>query len=372
MLGRPLAASALALLVTLPLWWWLGRVDPLLMAPALILTAWLPARRGIRAVPPHAVDILLAVMATAASLAALGWWLAGAIDGRSLAIMVVVQAAALYGRRWFDAWRWPARIAAIALGTAALMAALDVGYRPRCAGAPPRVALLTSLPLVWGDGDIGAILGGATAPDPAYRLLSQRVALTPFDALDATVVTRTDVLLLAHPRALPPEQLVLIDEWVRGGGAALVLADPLSLWPTERPLGDPANPPVTSLLTPLLTRWGLTLDAPPGLAAQTVDQPVGASRLTLAGAGRFQAALPDCRLSAGRRIAACRIGRGEALLLADADLLHEPLWRAPLPWPTDTALVARNDNLRWLVGRLNALGGAGSCAAMLTPLWVRP
>ena len=60
---------------------------------------------------------------------------------------------------------------------------------------------------------------------------------------------------MAHPLAQTAENLVALDQWVRGGGRVLLLADPMLEWPSERPLGDPLRPPPmfmdTGLLAPL-------------------------------------------------------------------------------------------------------------------------
>ena len=70
------------------------------------------------------------------------------------------------------------------------------------------------------------------------------------------------LLLAAQPRALPAEELVALDAWVRRGGRLVLLADPLLEWPSELPLGDPRRPPLAFPDTGLLKHWGLRLDAP--------------------------------------------------------------------------------------------------------------
>ena len=73
------------------------------------------------------------------------------------------------------------------------------------------------------------------------------------------------LLLMAHPRAQPAEVLVELDQWVRGGGQLLLLADPRLDWHSERPLGDRLRPPPAFADTGLLGHWGLRLEraAPP-------------------------------------------------------------------------------------------------------------
>ena len=56
--------------------------------------------------------------------------------------------------------------------------------------------------------------------------------------------------------------LVELDQWVRGGGRLLLLADPMLEWPSERPLGDRLRPPPAFADTGLLAHWGLRLERP--------------------------------------------------------------------------------------------------------------
>ena len=62
---------------------------------------------------------------------------------------------------------------------------------------------------------------------------------------------------MAQPLAQPAEDLVALDDWVRGGGRVLLLADPMLEWPSKRPLGDPLRPPPMFMDTGLLAHWGL-------------------------------------------------------------------------------------------------------------------
>src|SRR3546814_17584016 len=73
----------------------------------------------------------------------------------------------------------------------------------------------------------------------------------------------------------------------------------------------------------------------------------------------------SCRAFAGGRIAHCRIGKGEAWLVGDADLLFAPLWQPPLP---GAAHLRRADTMEWLDARLR---GEGAGAAWFRPLWIR-
>ena len=55
---------------------------------------------------------------------------------------------------------------------------------------------------------------------------------------------------MVQPQAQPAAVLVELDQWVRGGGHVLLLADPALEWPSERPFGDPLRPPLAYPETP--------------------------------------------------------------------------------------------------------------------------
>ena len=115
--------------------------------------------------------------------------------------------------------------------------------------------------------------------------------------------------------------------WVRRGGRVLILADPDLRWPTRLPVGDSRRPPPASLLAPLLHHWGLTLEdaTAPDLLVEQIGDRGEARRFALAAPGRL-AAGGGCRLGAFAWLAMCAIGEGRALVIADADLLHDDLW----------------------------------------------
>jgi hypothetical protein len=205
-------------------------------------------------------------------------------------------------------------VAALLIGTAITVAV--IGRQPRA--LPPRppndrpaLLLLTSLPIVFGEqfslGDGGS---------PALTALSKRYRVLPIGVASGAELARAHLLLMAHPAAQPPEDLVALDDWVRRGGRVLLLADPLLEWPSSRPLGDPLRPAPMFTDTGLLNHWGLRLDAPDrrgreplGLAGYNImtDSP-----------GRLAG---GCDISRDALVAHCRIGKGRATVVADADLL---------------------------------------------------
>jgi hypothetical protein len=168
----------------------------------------------------------------------------------------------------------------------------------------------------------------------------------PVDTLDAATLQSFEHMLLAQPRLLQPQELVALDDWVREGGHVVILADPLLRRPDERPLGDPRRAPVTSLLDPLMTHWGLTLEP---ARPERIERRVLArgAMIQLAGASRFAAGKgTPCALAENGLIAYCRIGKGRAVLIADADWIDDRLWTfAPLrprdrrQWTSDAPTV---------------------------------
>ena len=194
----------------------------------------------------------------------------------------------------------------------------------KAAEVRPDLMLMTALPIIWGEKGAFDPTG---RPAQAYTALQREFQVRPLDVLDKASLGRGDLLLLAQPRALAPEELVELDEWVRRGGRALILTDPALVWPSELALGDSRRPPPIGLLDPILTHWGIRID-PPADRALVVEG--GESRrLAMAAPGTIATSNSGCSVERSRHLARCRIGRGEVILLADADLLHDSLWAAP-------------------------------------------
>lgn len=213
-----------------------------------------------------------------------------------------------------------ARVRALAILAAVLMAAgvavALVGREPRTlAPRPPSerpaLLLLTSLPLVFPEQF--TLRGGGS---PALTALETRYRVLPISATDAADLARGRLLLMAHPQAQTADNLVALDAWVRRGGRVMLLADPMSEWPSQRPLGDPLRPSPMFMDTGLLAHWGLRLDAPHQRGPKA--QKLGGFDVLTDSPGKL---FGRCSISADRLVAHCRIGRGRATIVADADLL---------------------------------------------------
>jgi hypothetical protein len=177
----------------------------------------------------------------------------------------------------------------------------------------PTLALLTSLPLMFGE-SFGLAGGGS----PALTRLQQRYNVVPIGVADAASLRGKELLLMAHPRAQPAEALVDLDRWVRGGRHVLLLADPRLDWPSERPLGDRLRPPPAFADTGLLAHWGLSLSGP------GPDGPasVGNEDIEIMAASPGKLSSQNCAVVGNGFVARCSIGRGSATIIADADFLN--------------------------------------------------
>ncbi len=201
------------------------------------------------------------------------------------------------------------------LWTAALVALLALtGCRSQASDGKPKPDLyvLTSLPLVFDEGFVpGPAMGEAAV------FLRERYTLKPIDL--PSQLPKGAVLLAAQPRALPAEELVALDKWVRGGGRLVLLADPLLEWSSERALGDRLRPPVSFADTGLLTHWGLRLDAP---EARGLSNDRSTNSIAFLSPGILVKIGGDCAIYDDGWNAVCRLGKGEAVVIADADVLN--------------------------------------------------
>ncbi len=121
------------------------------------------------------------------------------------------------------------------------------------------VGLASGLPL---EGDIAAAMQGQ--PLHPYAIVNQlrqlyelRTITTEFDKVEPDI----DVLLIVHPQGLSQKTLYAIDQFVLGGGRALVFVDPHSETQQIRPnrFAQPGGP-VDSNLEPLFKAWGVELE----------------------------------------------------------------------------------------------------------------
>jgi hypothetical protein len=179
--------------------------------------------------------------------------------------------------------------------------------------AKAQLHLLTALPLLWAE-DFGLDQSGS----PVIERLERDYRVTPVDL--PSQLPEHGLLLAAQPRALPAEELVELDAWVRRGGRLVLLADPRLEWPSKRPVGDPLRAPFAYPDTGLLQHWGLRLDAPDQRGVVRVT--LGGKAIATASPGSLVRTRGACRVTESGLVANCAIGSGHATIIADADFLN--------------------------------------------------
>lgn len=234
-----------------------------------------------------------------------------------LPLLLLIAATTLF-------WQWPA-----SSGNAPDSAATD----------KPVIALMTSLPVIWGEAaSMTEIISGKAVPEPIYAHWQIRYKIEAVDSFETLPESGTDLIILAQPNAMDPADIAAVDDWIRAGGRAIILTDPMLVWPTELPLGDARRPLATGLLSPLLSHWGLELLAPDDIGSEVVELELDDLVIVTAGIGTFglvdqaDGSKGQCALSAGRVLAHCEIGDGQVILIADADFLNSGFWSDDREW----------------------------------------
>lgn len=216
-------------------------------------------------------------------------------------------------------------IAALVL---AAMAAIAwwAGSRPARTNEP--IGLFTTLPILWDETtELAATLDPAASPHWARRVLSRTGTIAPLDLLAApgghAPLSGLRRLIMAQPRVLSPRENVALDEWVRGGGRLLLLADPALTEESRYPLGDPRRPQAVALLSPILARWGLELHFDDRQPLGEASRAVMGMALPVNLPGHFTTAgQANCRLWDDGLTATCAIGKGRVVAVADAAVLE--------------------------------------------------
>jgi ABC-type uncharacterized transport system involved in gliding motility auxiliary subunit len=126
----------------------------------------------------------------------------------------------------------------------------------------PVIGLMSSIGL---QGQFNPATGQMGEPWPIYteiqQLFNLRTLTLDLDRIDKDV----DVLMVVHPKQLPPKTLYAIDQFVMRGGRVLLLVDPNA--GADLSGQDPSNPLAGAManhssdLQPLLGTWGIDYDA---------------------------------------------------------------------------------------------------------------
>lgn len=192
-------------------------------------------------------------------------------------------------------------------------------------GKQQRTGLFTTLPILWAESaDLAELVKGEAPPHWAKAALARRGPIVPLDSLAR--IEGVDLLLIAQPRPLSPQENVALDEWVRKGGHVVIFADPMLTADSLFPIGDRRRPQDVVLLSPLLTHWGLQLGFDNTQAFGPHEVPLLGRALPVNLPGHLAVTDPGqgCALIDGGIAARCRIGKGRALVVADAALLESP------------------------------------------------
>jgi len=122
----------------------------------------------------------------------------------------------------------------------------------------PVVGWLSSLPM---QGDFDMQTGRPRPPWVVYAQVEQLYTVRNLEPSLTTIGNDVDVLVLVHPKELPPAALYAIDQFAMRGGHILAFIDPSAQ--ADQAGADPNNPMAqfaadkSSHLEPLLASWGL-------------------------------------------------------------------------------------------------------------------
>jgi ABC-type uncharacterized transport system involved in gliding motility auxiliary subunit len=122
----------------------------------------------------------------------------------------------------------------------------------------PTVGWLSSLPM---QGDFDVQTGRPGQPWVVYGQVEQLYTVRNLEPSLTTIGNDIDVLVIVHPKELPPAALYAIDQFALRGGRILAFVDPNAQ--QDRSGADPNNPMAqfsadkSSHLEPLLAAWGL-------------------------------------------------------------------------------------------------------------------
>jgi ABC-type uncharacterized transport system involved in gliding motility auxiliary subunit len=125
----------------------------------------------------------------------------------------------------------------------------------------PVIGLLSTLPMEGGG--FNPVTQQGQASWVITEQLNQLFDVRSLGQSVTTIDEDIDVLMLVHPKDLPEQTLYAIDQFVLGGGKALIFIDPHADAEMVNP--DPNNPTAAMLasrassLTPLLEPWGVTM-----------------------------------------------------------------------------------------------------------------
>jgi ABC-type uncharacterized transport system involved in gliding motility auxiliary subunit len=125
----------------------------------------------------------------------------------------------------------------------------------------PLIGIISTLPLDTGAGGMMAAMQGRSRPYAAYQELQQSYQTQMLTADFSAIPKGIDVLMIVQPQRLNDVQRYAIDQFVLGGGHALVFVDPQSdLAKDAGGYGVQPGEATSSDLPDLLRAWGVDFD----------------------------------------------------------------------------------------------------------------
>ncbi|MBB4858457.1 hypothetical protein HNO88_001780 [Novosphingobium chloroacetimidivorans] len=156
------------------------------------------------------------------------------------------------------------------------------------------------------------------------RTVEEQGRVVPLDSLAGRrglPLPQDALLVLIQPRPLTPDENVALDTWVRAGGHVLLFADPMLTVHSAFALGDPRRPQDVAMLSPILDHWGLSLEFDDTQRNEERYQQVRGTSIPVNLRGQLRVSPAGaCRTEATKLLADCRIGKGRAVVIADAAL----------------------------------------------------
>jgi ABC-type uncharacterized transport system involved in gliding motility auxiliary subunit len=121
----------------------------------------------------------------------------------------------------------------------------------------PVVGWLSSIPM---SGGFDPASGQPRPPWLVYSQAQQLFTVRNLSSSMTQVDPDVDVLVLVHPKDLPPAAMYAIDQYALRGGRLMVFVDPLAEQDAGAGPGMPPGAPRSSSLEPLLSAWGVSFD----------------------------------------------------------------------------------------------------------------
>lgn len=144
----------------------------------------------------------------------------------------------------------------------------------------PVLGVISALPLDVGFGGPMAAMRGQSHPFAVYSQLAELYDVRMMSPDFVEIGAHIDMLLIAQPPKLKPQQLYAIDQFMLAGGKAVVLIDPNAEVAAQGPpQGGP--PQMSSDLDPLLAAWGVKIDP-----QQVIGDAEMATKVTVPGSRR--------------------------------------------------------------------------------------